>query len=347
MTINSTAQAEKLISLYFPDFLIEKIVYLGAGMNNCVYEVNDQYIFRFPKHSRAEKDCEKEVYILNNLRHNLHILVPNFQFIANEKKLNRSSYKNFLAYILRQLESILNKYHLLIDFDKLRIIWRCYDKIFVGYKKISGINYCNKNFNILSVSEQDNIAQQLAEFFLCLHNLKLENPEIFNINTWRFDQQYYAKFESIIHQYIIPEISPEQGKILLKYYYDYLSQPAQYEYIPCLIHADMTCDHIFFDESVNQIVGIIDFGEVCIGDCDYDFFIIYQEYGRELLERILMYYGRAFTPQVWQKFQFLDCCFASLCVKQGKQNNVLSEETKGWNRLSKVLMNLEKMGESC
>jgi aminoglycoside 2''-phosphotransferase len=346
MTINSISQAKKLIFLHFPNFLLQKIIYLGEGLNNCVYEVNDQYIFQFPKHFRAEKDCEKEIYLLNALRPNLNILVPNFQFIANEQKSNKS-YKKFLAYILRQLESILNKYHLLIDFDKSRIICNCYDKIFVGYKKISGTNYSDGNFNTLSALRHDNIAQQLANFFLCLHNLKVENLEQLNINTWHFDQQYYAKFEPIINEYIIPKISPKQAEILLKYYYDYLSQPAQYEYIPYLIHADITCDHIIFDKSENQIAGIIDFGEVCIGDPDYDFFIIYQEYGRELLELILMYYGRSLTSQVWRKFQFLDCCFASLSVKQGKQNNIPSEEIKGWNRLTQVLIDLEKRGELC
>lgn len=353
MTISSVAQAQKLINQYFPDFLITEISYLGEGRYNCAYEVNNEYVFRFPKNLQAEKDCQKEIYLLENLKKCVNLSIPDFNFVANKKYLCTTHKKNFLiiakvffSYLLKVIELRLSRYLRLVDIDSLRISFNCYDRVFVGYKKIFGV-ICEDDdlFINLSLQKQDDMAKKLAFFLACLHQIPIIEPEKVYIYHVNFDQKYYLSFRKIIHQYVLPDLSTNQANLLLRFYQNFISDPTSYQYTPCLIHGDLNSDHLIFknEDNYHQLVGIIDFGSANIGDPDYDFFMLYYHYGVELVEKIFRYYGRLFTPKVLTKFWMFECCMAAHYIKTGRQYNIDGQVTTAWKRLKNLLINLQKI----
>jgi aminoglycoside 2''-phosphotransferase len=352
MTISSVAQAQKLITRCFPDLLITEISYLGEGRYNSAYEVNNEYVFRFPKNLQAEKDCQKEIYLLENLKTGISLSIPDFKFIANKKYLCTTQKENFLiktkiffSYSLKVIELKLNRYLSILDMDSFRIFFNCYDRVFVGYKKIFGI-ICEDDdlFTNLSLQKKDDMAKKLAFFLACLHQIPILEPEKVYIHHVNFDQKYYLSFLKIIHQYVLPNLPTDQANLLLRFYQKFISDPKSYQYTPCIIHGDLNSDHLIFNNKENyyELAGIIDFGAATIGDPDYDFFMLYYHYGVELVEKIFRYYGRLFTPKVLKKFWMFECCMIAHYIKTGRQYNLDGQVTTAWKRLNNLLINLQE-----
>jgi aminoglycoside 2''-phosphotransferase len=345
MTIHSIKQVKKIISQHFPDLEIKEIILLGEGDNNCAYEINNQYIFRFPKHLQAEKDLKKEVVFLKTLKPHISLLIPEFKFVGNGNFENNSQLspsrrfgfiKKILTYFLDKVESQLNKYYKRIDLDNFKILCHCYNRVFVGYKKILGSELSLDIFNNISQQDKDHLAKILAEFLSSVHHFPVEEAHKMGIGRWDFTPEYYSSFYEILREYVLPEISEIEREILLKFYHDYLSEPRYYQYIPCLIHGDLSFDHIIFSQD-DKTVGIIDFGGVCVSDRDYDFFLIYEDYGEDFSRKLFGYYGRNFTPEILAKFNIISCLFAASEIKVGKQKKDSYLYEKGWKTVKKVI----------
>lgn len=344
MVVNSVKQVKKIISQHFTDFNIEEIKYLGEGANNCVYEVNNIYLFRFPKNLKAEKDCCKEIYLLNSLQPYLNLVVPNIEFIGNKTKLERNlhSRKFLLSPLLEKIESKLNKYWERVDIDSLKITFSCYDKIFVGYKKIKGEELWPEDFEQFSLEQKENIAKQISHFLLSIHNLvKPSKSTDINIPVWNFDQEYYLSIYQGICQYIAPELSPGEFNTLSSFYTSYMNQTTLYQYSPCLIHGDLCCDHIFFYKH-DYPIGFIDFGASCLGDPDYDFFLIYNDYGIELLNLVFKYYNRNLTLQTVKKILAFWCGSVAFTFRESKEENNVEKYEYSKKSLQKLIVHLDQ-----
>ena len=59
----------------------------------------------------------------------------------------------------------------------------------------------------------------------------------------------------------------------------------------CLIHGDLTQDHILFNSKSSRISGIIDFGDLIFGDPALDFAGLYYSYGKNFVEEVLEFYA--------------------------------------------------------
>ena len=69
--------AEELIREQFPSLKPVHIKELGKGFDNTVYQVNEQYVFRFPRKKVAAKFLEKEKELLPVLAKILPLSIPN------------------------------------------------------------------------------------------------------------------------------------------------------------------------------------------------------------------------------------------------------------------------------
>lgn len=333
-------QVNKIISSTFPDLKVEQIRLLGEGGSNKVYEVNKEYIFRFPKTLDAEKNVKKEVVLLQILQHNVDLLIPEIKFISHPERFSDygKTRFNFLNTILAKIESKLNQYH--TSLDAFNIWSKSDDKIFIGYQKIPGSELQVDIFDNLSLTIKENLAKKLANFLLYLHSLPIETYHR-GMDVWNFGGEYYASFYEKITTYILPNISEQQRELLLKFYFHYLNHPDYYQYNPCLIHGDLAFNNIMFDSQSMQ-VGIIDFGNVSIGDPDYDFFYLYADYGEDFYHKVLTYYGGNFTEKIENKFNMLFCCIGAELMQLGEEEKKAYLTERGWKFFKKFLENLKK-----
>lgn len=76
-----------------------------------------------------------------------------------------------------------------------------------------------------------------------------------------------------------------------------------------LLHGDVSPGHLLFDPGTGRLTGVIDFGDLAIGDPARDFIYVYEDYGSEILEAVLDRYAdgnaASFLPEI-RKWYLLD-----------------------------------------
>lgn len=123
------------ISQAYPDLTIDTLEFLGEGFDSEAFLINQSYVFKFPRHTRAARNLYKEALILDGIKNQLPLKVPEIFFIGKSSKSD-------------QLE-------------------------FVGYEKIEGVPLNNKILDTLTEKQKDELAQELAIFFKALHKVEL------------------------------------------------------------------------------------------------------------------------------------------------------------------------------
>jgi aminoglycoside phosphotransferase (APT) family kinase protein len=76
------AQARQLIETQFPELAPVIVRPLGEGFDNTVYQVNDHYVFRFPRREVAVDLLKTENQLLPRLVHRLPLAIPEPLFVG-------------------------------------------------------------------------------------------------------------------------------------------------------------------------------------------------------------------------------------------------------------------------
>ena len=103
-------------------------------------------------------------------------------------------------------------------------------------------------------------------------------------------------------------ISASQQAHVEHLFQGYLDYDGSFEYTPALLHADLSGDHIFSTADGWDIAGIIDFGDIRIGDPVYDLMYLYQDYGTEFIDDLVGYFSRKHFANIQPKLQFFNVC---------------------------------------
>lgn len=157
---------------------------------------------------------------------------------------------------------------------------------FAGHVKITGIPLSNKRYYSLGKKYQVSVQHSLAEFLKQLHHIPLPELQNRGLDIMNLKEEYSDNFFNA-KQSIYPNISENKRNIISHLFNAYLNEPANFNYEPALIHNDLSKDHILSDPSTGHLSGIIDFGDAAIGDPDYDFMYLFDEFGNNFLHGIL------------------------------------------------------------
>ena len=60
---------------------------------------------------------------------------------------------------------------------------------------------------------------------------------------------------------------------------------------PVVLHGDFGPDHVLHDPATGRVTGVIDFGDLSIGDPAIDLVYVHEEYGDAILRRVLSHHG--------------------------------------------------------
>jgi hypothetical protein len=76
------------------------------------------------------------------------------------------------------------------------------------------------------------------------------------------------------------------------------------QYQPCVIHGDLSLpDHVLFDPGINRVSGIIDFGDLTIGDPAHDFLSILEDGGDSFFALVTENYPMSATGDLYGHIQ--------------------------------------------
>ncbi len=192
---------------------------------------------------------------------------------------------------------------------------------FVSYQFISGKPLLRNDIVILIDSEQDKLAQQLAQFLKALHTL----PEVMwteheigpsDVNR---NRDVWCKLYADIQDQLFPHMMSHAKELVRRHFEPVISDMLSMEYRPALINGDMGAYHILYDSDQKKINGVIDFGTAGVGDPAADLACMLYYYGKSFVQRMNKYYPDLYEAieraRFWAGTFDLQCALAGIRTK--------------------------------
>ena len=147
----------------------------------------------------------------------------------------------------------------------------------------------------LADTDQQAVADQLAQFFKELHGIPLSEISAHQIPI----ADALMKYEGWVNAYqrirekVFPLLLPHVREWLTEHFESHLGDKRNFEYELRMVDADIPPYHILFDPTKKHISGIIDFGCAGLGDPAVDLGVILYNYGESFLDRFYHVYPAA------------------------------------------------------
>jgi aminoglycoside 2''-phosphotransferase len=147
----------------------------------------------------------------------------------------------------------------------------------------------------LPETDQQAIAEQLAQFFKELHGIPLEEvaESAIPMADCLMDYEGWANVYGRLQDKVFPLLLPYAREWATEHFESWLSDPANFEYEPRMVDTDIPPYHILYGRGSRRINGIIDFGCAGLGDPAADFCVILYHYGESFLDRFYKIYPEA------------------------------------------------------
>jgi aminoglycoside 2''-phosphotransferase len=232
-----------LVSAAFPALTVNTFRFLAEGWDSTVWEVNGALVFRFPKRAEVAAWLRTEIALLPALAPVLPVPIPRFDYIGEPSA--------------------------------------SYPYPFVGYPKLSGVPLSSAHPGLVRA---DRLAGQIGALLTALHRFPVARAracgvEEHSARAWR--DQYPAFLREIRTLY--PRMTAAERERTERLFGAYLNDAAHARFTPVLLHQDLGGDHLLLDARTGDLAGVIDWGDVTMGDPAQDFCGLPPDWLRALL----------------------------------------------------------------
>lgn len=262
--MNDAESYKSILQKCFPQLCINTFEPILDGWSSFVLEINGEYIFRFPRWPEIDAQYEKEILLLPELARVLPVSIPRFEFIWPGGPV--------------------------------------YDRPIVGYRKIEGVPLLECG---LDADRSKDMARQIGGALSCLHGFSVERAMQLGVpgglSEWR---QRYEDLYGQVHEQVLPLLDEKGRDRVSKLLQDFLASEAHFSFEPVLIHADLSEEHILCDPVRGNLVGIIDWGDACIGDPALDLTGLLFNCGADLASQTLAHYTGKVDETFWHRMKF-------------------------------------------
>lgn len=191
---------------------------------------------------------------------------------------------------------------------------------FVGYKILPGVPMNEQLFHSLSSRTKDEIAYQIAEFMDQISSFCVEQAKDLNIQESNFHQDYFEIFHEVKEK-VFTKISQEMQAYISFRFKTYLENKDYFRYSPKLLHADLSLEHLLFDQKRKKLTGVIDFGDIRIGDPDYEYLYLLEECGEVFTKKVMAMRGDENVQHKLQKLSFFLLADNVVLLLEGLKRN--------------------------
>ena len=261
---NELQRYKEAIESCFPDLAVASVTLAGEGMDNVAVTVNDEYVFRFPKIEKAATKVALESALLPELQEGLDLRIPCPELVGTDPRTG------------------------------LR---------FSGYRRLDGVPLAPEVLFGLDPAVRASLMEQIVRFVRQMHSFPVDRAAQLGLGTNDFRADYAGDLE-LIRELVHPRLGQRERDYVERLYVDYLGDARNFDYEPTVLHADLSAEHIIYDPATQAIVGVIDFGDMVIGDPDYEMQWLYADYGDELLRRYLAHNPHPCPGRLLRKLQF-------------------------------------------
>ena len=244
----ATPDYRALVERHAPGLRIERLVAVEQGWDSAVVEVNDEWIFRFPRRSQVVEWLRREVALLPELAAALPVPVPRFEVVGEAESLE-----------------------------------------LVGYRKLHGSAL---DAAVAGGADPRALAGQLGAFLAALHRFDVARAEQLGLPpadapAWL---ARYGEFRDWCERRALPLLSIGDRRSAGAMFEDFFSRACS-GFAIAVVHADLGPEHVLCRGDV--VSGVIDWGDVRIGDPALDFAWLLHGVGDEFADELLAAYGEA------------------------------------------------------
>lgn len=175
--------------------------------------------------------------------------------------------------------------------------------VFVAYRAIPGVPLTADTLDALGPDEQEAALASLAEFLRALHAFPVELAWPAGVREER-DKGAYNRRQRSLHKDVRGLLSPAEIERLDDTFARYERDHAPDRLTPVLLHADIKPDHVIYDPVAQRVSGVLDWGDVCLGDPDFDLAVISMFFGAPFLTRLLHHMPDRDPETVFTKVRF-------------------------------------------
>jgi aminoglycoside 2''-phosphotransferase len=264
-------EARAVLAEQCPELALAAVSGPSAGTSNECFLVDGEWIFRFPKDAESEAGLRRELLVLPRLAAELDPPVP--RYLVFGRPANG------------------------------------YAHAFVGYRKIPGEALTRERLESLPAGGRDEAARRLGSFFTQLHAYPLDRlhaaEAAAGVTLQRSPIEWLADGGRGFRRTLAAKLREHRGhpdfpryQLLADRLFD---DPGVYRSEDALIHGDLSPPHILYCDERRTVTGVIDFGNLAVGDPFADFLQLVDHYGRPFCDRILDFYARPSASLIRRK----------------------------------------------
>jgi len=168
------------------------------------------------------------------------------------------------------------------------------------YPLIKGSKLSRKLYRSLTFEQKKRVQEDLGRFLSDLHAYPwndIKHSDFTNVDVKENWEHFYKTFQKAIRPYTNKALD----RAITKLFDPFLSNPANFKFEPCLLHADLKPDHLLYDFDKHRLAGVIDFGAMEVGDPAFEFVGLYNAYGKAFIDQLLKHYTGTIDNTFWQR----------------------------------------------
>jgi aminoglycoside 2''-phosphotransferase len=186
----------------------------------------------------------------------------------------------------------------------------------------------------LSWHARSALAADLAGFLRALHDMT-PSPEIGHILTHEDERAVSKQYQRVAEEKIAPHLSDAERRCLTDLFSCYLEDPFNFAGLPRILHADLSAQHVL--HAAESVTGILDWGDVCLGDPDYDFSYLYIGLGEAFVRDVASRYGHPDPDRMVRKARYFGAVDQIDTIIYGSDRSLPGDEAAAWQRLRALL----------
>ena len=262
----------RILERQFPQLAPVRARWAGAGMDNTAFEVNDEWIFRFPMRREVEATLAVERALLPEIAPLVELAIPVIELdgVPDEDfEFRFAGYRKIPGVPATQVDQSL------IDFDA--IAWRLADLLSALHQ--------------FPVADAERLGAQTTRLELYFEHMRERSIELL----------------PTVHR-----IAPELDVAWLHDYLRALAPLPLAPWPLTLTHHDLAAEHVLMEPDGSLVTGVIDWGDVGIVDPSVDFVGLHAWHGDDFVRAVLSHYDGPVDERVlervrpWSTFRVIE-----------------------------------------
>jgi aminoglycoside 2''-phosphotransferase len=239
----------------------DRVVELGRGADSVAYLVDEEWVVRVARTANARVTMRREIALLPELAAALPVAVPDPAFVETGEG----------------------------------------GAAFMGYRVLRGVPLTPALLGRLPRRGRDRVLGQFAEFLRALHGHDIAAARRAGVGPQLLTGGYHPGQRELLD--LAAPCPGNRRRKQLEVAFDAIEADPGSTFIasPAVLHADLKPAHVLVDPSGAGITGILDWGDVSLGDPDFDLAVISIFFGRGVLAQLLRHLpGRDAEALEWK-----------------------------------------------